>query len=133
MTQIHGNHEVEAAAIEWVLDYERSRGREARDSRHHGEVADITSSERVIEVKAYGGSARGNDLWLEVRQHEEAKRNPNFHLYLVENVRQGDPAKFRLLDLHGAQLAQLVGRARERRYFTVPFPVAVYDRLAATD
>lgn len=129
MTEIAGNHAIEASAIEWVLAYERSQGREPRDTRGQGGSADIVSSDRVVEVKAYGGSARGNDLWLEPPQLEEAKQNPNFHLYLVENIRQGDPNLFRLLDLHGKQLAELVSRARERHYYTVPFPVSVYDRL----
>jgi len=85
-----------------------------------------------------GGSARGQDVWLEVRQIEEARSNPDFWLYLVENIRQGDPAQFRLLRVGGQRLAGLLTRAMERRYFTMPFPVAVYaapvrdlpDRLA---
>ncbi|CAB4922405.1 unannotated protein [freshwater metagenome] len=126
---IVGNHKVEAAAIHWVLVYERGQGREARDSRHQGEAADVISSGRVIEVKAYGGSARGSDLWLEVRQVEEARQNPDFHVYVVENVRQGDPSLFRLIDLHGETLAQLLERATEQHYYTVPLPVAVYDAV----
>ena len=124
---IVGNHAVEAAAIQWVLAHERAKGREARDARHRGEAADVISEGRVIEVKAYGGSARGSDLWLEVRQVEEAKGNPEFHVYVVENIRQGDPTRFRLIDLHGETLARLLDRAKEQRYYTVPFPVAVYD------
>ena len=126
---IIGNHRIEDAAIQWVLTFEHSKGREAQDVRHQGESADIVSSDRVIEVKAYGGSARGTDLWLEVTQFAEAKSNPDFHLYIVENVRQGDPDLFMLIDLHGEVLAELVARAREQRHYTVPFPVAVYDRL----
>lgn len=125
--EIHGNHAVEDAAIRWVLAYERAQGREARDARHQGEAADVISSGRVIEVKAYSGSARGSDLWLEVRQVEEARQNKDFHVYVVENVRQGDPSLFRLIDLHGETLARLLDRAKEQRYYTVPFPVAVYD------
>jgi hypothetical protein len=46
----------------------------------------------VIEVKAFGLSARGNDLWLETRQVDEARTNGRFRLYVVDNVRKGDPA-----------------------------------------
>ena len=46
----------------------------------------------MIEVKAFGLSACGNDLWLETRQVDEARTNGRFHLYVVDNVRQGNPA-----------------------------------------
>jgi hypothetical protein len=44
---------------------------------------------RLIEVKAYGRSARGQDLWLEPQQVEEADRNGVLSNFVVENVRQG--------------------------------------------
>lgn len=69
------NKQVEAAAITYVMEYEARNGRVARDTRHQGEAADLKSSERVIEVKAYGSSGRGADLWLESRQVEEALTN----------------------------------------------------------
>ncbi len=124
-----GNRAIEDAAIAYVLQYEQARGREARDTRHAGAAGDLISGDRVIEVKAYGKSSRGQDLWLEVRQVEEARSNPNFWLYIVENVRQGDPAQFRLLEIGGKELQSLLSRARERRYYEVPWPVAAYDRL----
>ncbi len=126
-----GNRAVEDAAIAYVIAHEQVSGRQARDARGTGAAGDLVSDERVIEVKAYGRSSRGQDLWLEVRQVEEARRNADFWLYIVENVRQGDPAQFRLLQLGGQDLATLLGRARERRYYEVPFPVAVHDRLSA--
>jgi hypothetical protein len=82
---------------------------------------------RVIEVKAFGSSNRGYDLWLEVRQLEEARRNPDFFVYVVENVRQGDPTKFTLKTLGGDRLKSLLDRAKEQRYYTVPWPIADYD------
>jgi hypothetical protein len=85
------NKQVEVAAIAYVLDYERQQGRVARDTRHGGEAADLESSGRIIEVKAYGSSGRGCDVWLEVRQFEEARSNPNFYLYIVEQVCSGAP------------------------------------------
>ena len=93
--------------------------------------ADVESDGRVIEVKAFGLSARGNDLWLETRQVDEARTNGQFHIYVVENVRQGNPAAFRLIDLHGDVLARLLERARPQSYATVPFPVGAYDAAVA--
>ena len=125
--ELVGNKAVEDAAIAFVIDHERRSGRVARDTRGRGAAADVESDDRIIEVKAAGGSARGADLWLETRQVDEARRNPNFHLYVVDNVRQGDPGVFGLVDLHGEVLNRLLERAKEQRYYAVPFPVSVYD------
>lgn len=64
---------------------------------------------------------------LEVRQVREARRNSEFYVYVVENVRQGDPAQFTLKVLGGQRLARLLERAKEQRYYTVPWPVSDYD------
>jgi len=131
MAELRGNHEIENAAIAYVLELEAAAGRHAVDTRHKGALADI-EGDRLIEVKAYGTSARGQDLWLETRQVEAAENDPErFHLVIVENVRQGDPAEFRVLDVHGETLLALLARKREKRYFEVPFPVATYDALVA--
>lgn len=127
MAELFGNKAIEAAAIEWVMDLERTAGREPRDTRFAGASADLLSPPRVIEVKAFGKSNRGYDLWLETRQMEEARSNRDFYLYIVENVRQGDPALFTLRVLGGDRLLRLLERAKEQRYFTVPWPVADYD------
>jgi hypothetical protein len=68
-------------------------------------------------------------VWLETRQVDEARTNSHYLLYIVDNVRQGDPARFGLLTKGGNDLATLLTRAVERHYYTVPFPVATYDRL----
>jgi hypothetical protein len=47
----------------------------------------------------------------------------------VDNVRQGDQAHYRLLQFGGDDLRRLLERRVERRYFTIPFPVATYDAL----
>lgn len=120
--------QVEDAALAAVIEHERRAGREARDTRGRGEAADLVSGGRVIEVKAYGGSARGQDLWLEPRQVEEASGNAHFWLYVVEHVRSGADA-ITVLEIGGDDLATLMARKREQRYFTVPFPVGVYDAL----
>ncbi len=123
------NRAIEDAAIAFVLNWEAARGRPSRDTRGTGDVGDVAGPSRMIEVKAYGGFARGQDLWLEPRQIQESRHNPDFWLYVVENIRQQDPAQFRLLEIGGETLRALLDRAVERRYFTVPWPVAIYDRL----
>jgi hypothetical protein len=135
---LSGNKAIEDAAIAFVLDLERQAGRLPVDKRYEAShPADIESMPRVIEVKAVGGSQRGWFLWLEVVQVEEARRNPHFYVYVVDNVRQGDPTKFGVKVLGGERLARLIGRAKEKRYFEVPVPVAEYDsapgREALTD
>jgi hypothetical protein len=126
---ITSNRAVENAAILFVLAREAAYGRTAHDTRGTGAAGDVASEGRVIEVKAYGGSARGQDLWLEPRQIEEALGNADFWLYVVENVRQGDPAQFKLLEIGGEALQTLLVRRVERRYYTIPWPVASYDAL----
>lgn len=126
-TEITGNRAVEDAAIAFVLARETATGRTPRDVRGTGAAGDVDSPPRTIEVKAFGRSARGTDLWLEVRQVEEARHNPDFYVYVVENIRQGNQAAFTLKVIGGARLAGLLSRAREQRYFTLPWPVAEYD------
>jgi Domain of unknown function (DUF3883) len=125
--ELTSSRAVEDAAIAWVMKLEHEAGRSPRDTRHQGAPADIESPPRVIEVKAYGRSCRGEDLWLETRQVEEARRNPDFWLYLVENVRQGDPANFTLKAVGGERLALLLERAKEQRYYLVPWSTRDYD------
>ncbi len=69
----------------------------------------------------------GNKAVEETRQVDEAHRNPNFYIYVVENVRQGDPAQFTLKVLGGERLSRLLDRAKERRYYEMPWPVSDYD------
>lgn len=127
MTELVGNKAIEDAAVKWVMELERAVGRQPQDTRYKGAAADIESPPRVIEVKAFGTSNRGYDLWLETRQVNEAHTNPNFYVYVVENVRQGDPALFTLRVLGGTRLQHLLTHAKEQHYFTVPWPVADYD------
>ncbi len=125
---ITSNRAIENAAIAWVMEFERLAGRDPQDTRHVASAAaDIVSLPRLIEVKAYGASARGGDLWLETPQMKAALENMDFFLYVVENVRQGDPAHFTLKILAGEQLQQRLAMAKERRYFLVPWPTKDYD------
>ena len=125
---LSGNKAIELAAISFVLELERSAGREPVDRRYDAAFpADIESQPRLIEVKAVGGRQRGFDLWLERAQVDEARSNPNFWLYVVENVRQGEPAQFRIKVFGGQRLARLISRAKQQTYYTVPMPVREFD------
>lgn len=42
---------------------------------------------------------------------------------VVENIRQGDPTSFTLKVIDGERLRRLLERAKERRYYEVPWPV----------
>jgi hypothetical protein len=126
---IIGNKRVEDAAIRFVVEQERRFGREARDTRYRGAPADLESGNRVIEVKAVGGKLRGYDLPLETRQMEEARTNPNFYIYIVENVAQGDAANYELRVLGGEQLRRLLASAREHRSYEVPVSVGEYAKI----
>lgn len=128
-----GPKQIEDAAIAFVIAQEAHDCREAKDTRHDpAALTDLVSGDRLIEVKAAGTSSRGYDLWLEPRQYDAAMADPDhFWLYLVENVRQGDPAKFRLLRIGAKRLAELLSNAKPQRYWTVPVPVKTYDELAS--
>ena len=69
----------------WGL--ERAAGRQPRDTRYEGASTDTETPPRLIEVKSFGMSNRGYDLWLEVRQVEGAKIHPDYCGYVVKNVR----------------------------------------------
>ena len=127
VVQLTSNKAKEDAAIAWVMELELAAGRQPRDTRYTGAPADIESPPRLIEVKSFGTSNRGYDLLMEVRQVEEARRNLDYYVYVVENVSQGDPARFTLRVLGGTRLQRLLGRAKEYRGYSVPWPVADYD------
>jgi hypothetical protein len=124
------NRQIEDAAVSWVMSCERMAGRQPSDTRHSAAAADIESPPRTIEIKAFGLTARGQDLWLEPRQVSEAQQNDSFYLYVVENVRQGDPEFFSLKVLDAHTIRTLLSQAREKHYYEVPWPTAAYDSLA---
>lgn len=123
-----GNKAIEDAAIALVMQLERTVGRTPRDRRHEADFAgDISSPPRTIEVKAVGKDQRGWFVPLETRQYIAAKADLNFYLYVVDNIRQGDPTAFRLKVFGGAQLARLLIAAKRREYYELPIPVAEFD------
>ena len=132
------NHEIESRAIDAVIAVERAAGRKASDTRYtQGALVDVesfdevTKEKRLIEVKAFGGAGRGDDLWLEPNQIKAFAKDSAAHLYLVTNVRSADPSAIRILDLTGDQLRERIEQKREKHYFEVPMPIAVYDDLLA--
>src|SRR5918996_1119911 len=116
MAELRGNKALEDTAIAYVMQREREAGRKPIDTRYIGAPTDIESPPRLIEVKAVGKlTGRGDGfMWLETRQVETARENRNFYVYLVENVRQGNPALFTLRVFGGDQLQRLLARAKER-------------------
>ena len=123
------NREVENRAIAAVIAYELSQGRNARDAR--GQCAgDVLSDDRVIEVKAYSRSARGTQLWLEPDQYAHALDNPNFWIYVVDQIADGAP---HVIPIGGDDLVTLAASASESTYYLAPLRVGDYDRLAPAD
>ena len=122
------NRKIEDIAIQLVLAREHDAGRSAFDARGRSSLVDV-EGDLLIEVKAFSGSARGSDLWLETRQVHAALENPErFHLVIVEKVGTDEP---RILDISGEPLAVLLARRREKHYFEVPVSTATYDSLVA--
>ncbi|MEK6206938.1 MAG: DUF3883 domain-containing protein [Chloroflexota bacterium] len=128
--QIIGNPAIEKAAIAYVIECERRHGRTARDARGSGlgGVGDVESDGRIIEVKADGGWWRTGRLYFTPPQLREGEQNPNYYVYIVENVAQGDPSKFELRVLHGEDLQRLFAGAKVHRLY-VPVRAADYARL----
>jgi hypothetical protein len=88
------NAETERAGIEYVVKLERDAGRQPEDVHVRGFPFDVSSPPRKIEVKAFGGSARGAAIPLEDRQVKAAREDPeNFYVYVVDNIAAGDQAK----------------------------------------
>jgi len=129
-----GNKAIEDAAIEYVLRLEREAGREPVDRRYESAfAADIWSPPRTIEVKAVGKDQRGWFVPIESRQYEAAKADQAFFLYVVDNIRQGDPSAFRLKVFGGEQLQRLLEKAKKREYWEMPIPVREFDAAPGLD
>ena len=124
---------MEIAAVAWVMELERAAGRAPVDRRFEKTFAgDIESPPRLIEIKATYSSFRGWFLSLQPVQVERGRIDPNFYIYVVENIAQGDPRLFTLKVLHGDRLRRLLDKAVARTSYEVPWPVAEYD-TAPTD
>jgi hypothetical protein len=132
LEQILGNPAIEHAAIRFVIEQERRHGRSARDARGSGlgGAGDVVSDGRIIEVKAFAkwGLKTTGLLLFTPGQLREGARNVDYYVYIVENVKQGDPAKFELRILHGEDLRRLLAGAKPQRFY-VPVRGADYARL----
>jgi hypothetical protein len=123
------NSEVERIAIEHVMGLERVAGREPEDVRSRGLAYDIASPPRKIEVKAFGGSARGAPIPLEERQVQAARDDPgNYYLYVVDNVAGGQQA-IAVRVLHGAFLREMLDRAVPHITYWPTFRTGDYDQI----
>jgi hypothetical protein len=87
------NAEIEHVGIEYVMQLERQAGRQPEDVHKQGFPYDVSSPPRKIEVKAFGGSARGAPIPLENSQVKAAREDPeHFYVYVVDNIAVAVPA-----------------------------------------
>lgn len=120
---------IEDAAIRHVIGLERQLGRDARDTRRRPGAPDIESGDRKIELKVVGGWLRSRGLLLFTPgQIRKAQRDPNYYVYIVENLNQGEPSKFEVRVLHGDDLRRLCAGAKPQRVY-VPVRVGDYAKL----
>jgi hypothetical protein len=124
------NSDVERIAIEHVMGLERVAGRQPEDVHLDRRFAyDIASPPRKIEVKAFGGSARGAALPLEDRQVQAAREDPrNFYVYVVDNVADGERA-ITIRVLHGDALQEMLDRATPQITYWPTFRTSDYDEI----
>jgi hypothetical protein len=121
---VHPNRQLEDTAVRFVIEQERAQGRQARDVRGYG-PGDVESSGRAIEIKAFRQKWRTGLLYFTPPQLEQGERDPNYYVYVVENIGQEDPAKFELSVLHGDDLRRLFALAQVHRLFV---PIRAADR-----
>jgi hypothetical protein len=125
------NAEIERAAIEYVMGLERQAFRQPEDVRLQGFPYDVSSLPRKIEVKAFGGSARGAPIPLEDRQVKAAREDPqNFYVYVVDNIATGDQAKIAVRVLHGQDLSEMLDRAVPHITYWPTLRTCDYDQIA---
>jgi hypothetical protein len=114
--------------VRWVTQLERAAGRQPVDRREDSTFpGDLESGSRTIVVRALPGGASEAALMLDANQFAEARRNPAFYVYVVDDTRHGDPTRFTLRVLGGTRLRELLGRAWERHFFEMRWPAAHHD------
>ena len=125
------NADVERAGIEYVMRLEREAGRHPEDVHQQSFAYDVSSPPRKIEVKAFGGSARGAPIPLEDRQVKAAREDPeNFYAYVVDNIAAGDQAKIAVRALHGTVLRAMLDRTMPRITYWPTLRTSDYDQIA---
>ncbi|MFC8674170.1 DUF3883 domain-containing protein [Streptomyces griseorubiginosus] len=124
-----GNKETEQAAITHVIALERAAGRDPKDVRTSGLPYDVESLPRLIEVKAFSRTARGEALPLEHRQVEAAKANPeHYYLYIVDNLARAEGAEVGVRILHGEALSAMIKRTQPQITYWPTFRATEYDQ-----
>jgi Domain of unknown function (DUF3883) len=114
------------------MQLERAAGRKPEDVTRKGAPFDISSPPRKIEVKAFGGSARGAPVPLEDRQVAEARSDPaNFYLYVVDNVTTGDGSEIAARVIHGDLLSAMVERTTPHVTYLPTLRTGEYDGLVS--
>ena len=129
---IVGNTKVASAAVEFVLAQEERRGRQAHDSRKPSGHGDVQSDGRIIEVIACGNRIPPIGLLVTPGQVDKLEKNSHYAIYVVENIRQGNPAKFELRELRGVLLREVLANKKVQRY-RLPVPVAAYAKMPRLD
>lgn len=125
------NPDTERAGIEYVMRLEYEAGRQPEDVHLKGFPYDISSPPRKIEVKAFGGSARGASVPLEDRQVKAAREDPeNFYVYVVDNLTAGSEAKIAVRVIHGSVLCEMLDRAAPHITYWPTFRTSDYDQMA---
>jgi hypothetical protein len=125
------NADVERAGIEYVMRLEFEAGRRPEDVHLQGFPYDISSPPRKIEVKAFGGSARGAPVPLEDRQVKAAREDPeNFYVYVVDNIAAGSQAEIAVRVLHGPVLREMLDHAAPHITYWPTFRTSDYDQMA---
>jgi Domain of unknown function (DUF3883) len=125
------NTETERAGIEYIMRLESAAGRQPEDVHLHGVPYDISSPPRKIEVKAFGGSARGALVPLEERQVKAALEDPqNFYVYVVDNIAAEDQTKIAVRVLHGPVLRAMLDRATPHITYWPTLRISDYDQMA---
>jgi hypothetical protein len=125
------NSEIERAALDFVMELDRADGRQPVDVHRTDAPFDISSPPRKIEVKAFGGSARGAAVPLEERQVAAAKEDPeNYYVYVVDNVARADHGEMAVRVLHGPILLNMINGAKPQTTYWPTFRTANYDNAA---
>src|SRR5262249_4406303 len=118
------------AAIEYVMGLEREARRQPVDVHLQGFPYDISSPPRKIEVKGFGGSARGAPIPLEDRQVKAAQEDPeNFYLSVLDNIAAKVETEIAVRVLHGPALRAMLDRATPQITYWPTFRTSDYDQM----
>jgi Domain of unknown function (DUF3883) len=124
------NADIEHAGIEYVMRLERQAGRQPEDVHHQGFPYDVSSPPRKIEVKAFGGSARGAPIPIEDSQVTAAREDPeHFYVYVVDNLAAADQTEIAVRVLYGSALQAMLGKAAPHVTYWPTLRTSHYDKI----